>query len=507
MPANGADHHIVMMNTQSCQASELYQRYVLGTYPGTPTNSQGGVQYGLEYGLHGGADAAGMYLQPLSFRYSEIRDCVDRGIPIHHAGRFTLSNGYINSKILWPATSQTNENTVGLAYGERVRLRASFDASDPTEFNPAAVCIVNALKQYGLFLADGGDNFAISAMEDAQASIDTMIAIGGYPASGIQAISGTDLEVVDETSLEASADSGRVNPSNPYVMPVDSVTVVATATADPTMNARIPVVLQAVTVGTADHAKYVMAGTPGVQLVGWVNGSTNTCLTWSMSPALGALTPGGVYTAPASVMSPTTTTITATSAADPTRSTSFNLTVMPGPAIRVLGDAETGPSYQNDNVDYGPDAEGNVWWGGRGILPGAGRGVESTYYRGSCSYLTQCLWPTTTDIGEYFAQSGDAQDNIYRYSLPNGSYAVTLMFASYSPFSMGDFVFSVDSQGEMINPSVDLCTVIGSCSQFTPGQIRFTATVTDNSFYFAIRTLPSSKSAATYLNAFSVVPQ
>jgi len=55
------------------------------------------------------------------------------------------------------------------------------------------------------------------------------------------------------------------------------------------------------------------------QFVAQVTGSTNTAVTWSLSPAIGTISSTGTYLAPASVSSPVSVTVTATSVADPTR--------------------------------------------------------------------------------------------------------------------------------------------------------------------------------------------
>ena len=51
-----------------------------------------------------------------------------------------------------------------------------------------------------------------------------------------------------------------------------------------------------------------------------VSGSGNTAVTWSLSPATGSITAAGLYTAPSSIDSNLTVTVTATSMADPNKS-------------------------------------------------------------------------------------------------------------------------------------------------------------------------------------------
>ena len=60
-----------------------------------------------------------------------------------------------------------------------------------------------------------------------------------------------------------------------------------------------------------------------------VAGTSNTAVTWSLSPAVGSISAIGLYTAPKTVPYPATITITATSVADPTKSASAQLTFKP----------------------------------------------------------------------------------------------------------------------------------------------------------------------------------
>ena len=56
-----------------------------------------------------------------------------------------------------------------------------------------------------------------------------------------------------------------------------------------------------------------------------ITGTTNTATMWSVTPAVGTISSTGLYTAPASVATPQTVTIRATSAADATKSATASL--------------------------------------------------------------------------------------------------------------------------------------------------------------------------------------
>jgi hypothetical protein len=64
-----------------------------------------------------------------------------------------------------------------------------------------------------------------------------------------------------------------------------------------------------------------------VQLTATVTGTSNGAVTWTRSPAVGSVSAGGLYTAPASIVSAQTATVTATSVADPTKSASATITL------------------------------------------------------------------------------------------------------------------------------------------------------------------------------------
>ena len=71
------------------------------------------------------------------------------------------------------------------------------------------------------------------------------------------------------------------------------------------------------------------------QFTAAVTGSSNTSVTWSMSPSVGTLTSGGQYAAPASITTQQTVTVTATAAADTGKSASAVVTLTP-PAASVV---------------------------------------------------------------------------------------------------------------------------------------------------------------------------
>ena len=89
-----------------------------------------------------------------------------------------------------------------------------------------------------------------------------------------------------------------------------------------------------------------------------ISGTSNTAVTWSMSPSLGTLSANGLYTAPypGIITSTRTVTITATSQADTTKSATATVTINPatstGTAAFVHSDTTTQGNWHGV---YGPD--------------------------------------------------------------------------------------------------------------------------------------------------------
>jgi plastocyanin len=109
------------------------------------------------------ADAAGLAILPGLVR-------PDEGLPvsqggqgvINHAIRFTLQNSIILDQFIYPASHIANSGsnaTIQPPMGARFRLKASVDIS---QLDPESRVIAQAMKDYGLILADNGSNFFFS---------------------------------------------------------------------------------------------------------------------------------------------------------------------------------------------------------------------------------------------------------------------------------------------------------------------------------------------------------
>src|SRR5262249_19223730 len=110
------------------------------------------------------ADAAGLPILPGLVRPDEGLPVSEGGQGvINHAIRFTLQNALVLNQFLYPASHTANPGNTNAAVmppmGSRFRLKAGVDIS---QLNPEARVIAQAMKDYGLILADNGSNFFFS---------------------------------------------------------------------------------------------------------------------------------------------------------------------------------------------------------------------------------------------------------------------------------------------------------------------------------------------------------
>ena len=189
----GSDHHILIVDNSTCTLYELFD----ASYSSGKWHAGSGAIWNLNSNAlrpdtWTSADAAGLPILPGLVRYDEILSG-----QINHAIRFTASNtnGYI-----WPARHLTSDNPNAPQIppmGARFRLKASFNVSN---YPPAMQVILNAMKTYGIILADNGSNWYVSGAPDARWDNDMLHLLDN--------ITGNDFEAVDESGLMIDYNSG-----------------------------------------------------------------------------------------------------------------------------------------------------------------------------------------------------------------------------------------------------------------------------------------------------------
>ena len=191
----GSDRHAFMINSDTCTLFELFNAKWNG---GAPTAGSGAIfdlnSNALRTAGWTSADAAGLPIFPGLVRYDEVQAGA-----IDHAIRFTVN--CTSRQFLWPArheAGQANRNCPPM--GARFRLKKSFDGR---RFSPDARIIINAMKHYGLIVADNGSDWYFQGTEDGRWSDSLLDQLKTIPASQFQAVSEGGCKV-DIDSAESS---------------------------------------------------------------------------------------------------------------------------------------------------------------------------------------------------------------------------------------------------------------------------------------------------------------
>jgi hypothetical protein len=139
------------------------------------------------------ADAAGLPIFPGLARYDEVA-----AGQIDHALRFTLPR--TRRQHLWPARHDASSSTdpTRPPMGARLRLKANVDVSG---YPAQSRVILQALKRYGMILADNGSPLFVSGAPDERWNNDDLRSLAG--------IKTTDFEFVDSLSAMLDPESAQ----------------------------------------------------------------------------------------------------------------------------------------------------------------------------------------------------------------------------------------------------------------------------------------------------------
>lgn len=461
-----ADHHTIVVDSDTCNVWETYHAYVNPSDGSIETghmcngrgcNSQSGWKYGPTSDAlptEGTTDAAGLPLLPLLWRGHEILDGA-----LNHPVRFTMSPYEVQAgNPQWPASGTNGKGgTYAPPYGTRFRLKASVNI-DISRLTPQqkvyAQTIITALRRYGLIVADMG--FNLNANVDDEAAMDpdimTALTIVGWQIKPAQ------LEAVDLSSLHPSPATYLAmhrGPSIPGIM-----------------------------VGTPYHTYLnIQAGTT-FQLQSWVNGTTNKNVTWSVASGnIGLVTASGLYTTPESVSGIVQGVLKVTSVADPEASSTVYVRVIPTGPIRIAAGIQTGTMT---------DKLGQVW------LPNLFfRGGNTNYHGGDYPGWSEPSDPTqAAELNVYQTFSYTyGNDQVAHLVVPNGTYKVRLMFAQpydgaspskCSPFTAKHNFVGIEIQNQIVVHNFDFgASIDHACA--VPVDVNETAQVRDSVLEFALR--------------------
>ena len=182
------DRHVLVIDRDN---NRLYE--IGNAYPqASRWDASGGALFSLDSNTvrPGGqpgwtsADAAGLPIFPGLARYDEAM--LGAG-GIRHALRFTVAR--TRRAYVPPATHFASSNTSAdlPPMGMRVRLKASYQI--PSSFSAETQALLQAMKTYGLILADNGSNWFISGAPDDRWNNDRL-------SSELRQVTGSQFEVV-----------------------------------------------------------------------------------------------------------------------------------------------------------------------------------------------------------------------------------------------------------------------------------------------------------------------
>ncbi len=192
---NDGDRHVLILDQDACTLYEVF--YAWKQADDSWEGGSGAIfdlsSNALRPDSWTSADAAGLPILPGLVRYEEAASGT-----IDHALRFTVSES--RNQYVWPARHKASSLT-GSQYppmGQRFRLKADVDISG---YSSIVQTILQAMKTYGIIMADNGSDWYISGEPNENWDNDVL--------RELKDIKGSDFEAVDLSSLMVDSDSGQ----------------------------------------------------------------------------------------------------------------------------------------------------------------------------------------------------------------------------------------------------------------------------------------------------------
>ena len=191
---DGSDAHALVIDSSTCKLYETWDT----SYNGRGWTAGSGAVYNLKSDAlrpagWTSADAAGLPILPGLLRYDEVESG-----HVDHAIRFTVSR--TAAAYLWPARHEAGSGSASVLppMGARFRLKANYPTAG---LRPDTVAVLNAMKKYGMIVADNGSNFYFQGATDSRWPDALLDQLKQVPVSAFEA--------VDESSLEISPNSAQ----------------------------------------------------------------------------------------------------------------------------------------------------------------------------------------------------------------------------------------------------------------------------------------------------------
>ncbi len=283
---------------------------------------------------------------------------------------------------LGPSASATCTVTVSQAAGGTVAVSSNEEAlTAPASFTVAAGSLTATFTATAAGTIAGNQTATLTATingsaQTAGVSLVAPVLVTGLtcsPASLGPGASATCTVTVSQAAggtVAVSSNAAALMAPASFTVAAGSLTATFTATAAGTIAGNQSATLTATINGSTQTAAVSLiavtvtlnpptttAQNQGTQqFVAIVTGSSNTAITWSVSPAIGSISSSGLYTAPQFVNSPSVVTVMATSAADPTKYASAQVSLQPVGLVGYWPFDETSGVTAHDASGSGNDA-------------------------------------------------------------------------------------------------------------------------------------------------------
>ncbi len=190
------DEHVLAIDTDTCI---VYEMYGAKKKPDNSWAAESTAMWDLNSNAQRtgdsdltSADAAGLSITAGLLMYDEALNGT-----INHAIRFTTPVTLYGS-YLWPAThyASRSKDTTMPPMGARFRLRANFDVS---KFSTINQHILQAIKTYGIILADNGQAWGMQFHADPRWNDPDLV--------NLRSVLGSNMEAVDTSSMMVDVNS------------------------------------------------------------------------------------------------------------------------------------------------------------------------------------------------------------------------------------------------------------------------------------------------------------
>lgn len=235
----------------------------------------------------------------------------------------------------------------------------------------------------GLYSYVGTPSFPTSSYSGSNYFVDVVFAAGSGSGSGVQiSVTPPTANLTDGQQVQFTAsvtgtgntgvtwqltpNVGTITASGYYFAPAtissqQTITVRVTSNADASKSATAILTLNSATAPppaisvTVNPPSATVATSQSAQFTASVSNTSNTGVTWSLSPAVGSISSSGLYTAPSSLASQTAVTVRATSVADTSKSATATVTVQASTTPPPTGNLSILPSTGSSSAGVAAD--------------------------------------------------------------------------------------------------------------------------------------------------------